>query len=272
MTTRTKTVDWGGLTVIANALYLGASKPQSAGTLFSTAGTVTTTGTITAGGPASTGAGSAAIFRMNTAETTVVALDQLGRIEFAAPLEASGTDSILVSASIWAEAEGTFTASVNTTAIVFATGASETAAEKARITSTGGWVTTAPVVTTDAATYTVLATNSGRVHVVPDLGQSCTFTLPAAVAGLNYEFWYGGAATEASDWLIVPTAGFFIGGVNHQDTDGETTAPVYSDGNSNDNFTVIKPETGTQVFFRSDGTNWYVNGTVCSVTVPTMAD
>jgi hypothetical protein len=131
---------------------------------------------------------------------------------------------------------------------------------------------TAPVVLDDDTTYAVLAANTGKLHVVPDLTADCTITLPAAAAGLRYEFWYGGAAADTADWIIVPTAGFYIGGVVHQDLDGDTDAPVYSDGNSNDVFTVLVPEAGTRVTFVSDGTNWYVTGNVASATVPTMAD
>tara|TARA_R100000234_G_scaffold107098_1_gene77989 strand:- start:78 stop:2522 length:2445 start_codon:yes stop_codon:yes gene_type:complete len=88
-------------------------------------------------GPAGTGSASASVLRMSTAETSVVDTDQLGRIEFIAPLEAGGTDAILVGASIHAEADATFAADNNSTDLVFATGASEAAAEKLRITSGG---------------------------------------------------------------------------------------------------------------------------------------
>ena len=88
-------------------------------------------------GPAGTGTAPAGVLRLSTAETSVVDADQLGRIEFIAPLEAGGTDAILVGASIYAEADNTFAADNNQTEIVFATGASEAAAEKMRLTSDG---------------------------------------------------------------------------------------------------------------------------------------
>jgi len=88
-------------------------------------------------GPVGTGATGAGVLRLETAETTVVDADQLGRIEFIAPVEGSGTDAILVGASIYAEADDTFAADNNATELVFATGASEAAAEKVRITSDG---------------------------------------------------------------------------------------------------------------------------------------
>ena len=88
-------------------------------------------------GPAGTGTAPAGVLRLSTAETSVVDADQLGRIEFIAPLEAGGTDAILVGASIYAEADNTFAADNNQSEIVFATGASEAAAEKMRLTSDG---------------------------------------------------------------------------------------------------------------------------------------
>jgi len=87
-------------------------------------------------GPTGTGK----IGEVLTAEITVEDADQLGRIEFIAPLEASGTDAILVGASIYAEADATFAADNNATDLVFATGASEAATERMRITSAGGIV------------------------------------------------------------------------------------------------------------------------------------
>ncbi|MDP6584777.1 MAG: hypothetical protein QF535_08975, partial [Anaerolineales bacterium] len=74
---------------------------------------------------------------LSTAETTVVDGNKLGQIDFQAPLDSAGTDAILVGASIYAEADATFSSSVNATELVFATGASETAAEKMRIDSIG---------------------------------------------------------------------------------------------------------------------------------------
>ena len=74
---------------------------------------------------------------LQTAETTVVDGNKLGQIDFQAPLDQAGSDAILVGASIWAEADATFSSSINSTDLVFATGNSETATEKMRIDSTG---------------------------------------------------------------------------------------------------------------------------------------
>jgi len=82
-------------------------------------------------------AAGAGLLKLTTGELTVVDADKLGRIDFQAPLEASGTDAILVGASIWAEADDTFAAGVNNTDLVFALGKSEAAAEKFRFTADG---------------------------------------------------------------------------------------------------------------------------------------
>ena len=63
--------------------------------------------------------------------------DVLGRIDFKAPLEQGGSAAILLAASILAEADATFSSSVNSTDLVFATGDSVAATEKFRIDSTG---------------------------------------------------------------------------------------------------------------------------------------
>jgi hypothetical protein len=264
MTSKTQKVDWGGLDLTVRNLSVNAAKPGRTGTDVAD-------GNFTVDGATGTGATTAGLINLETPETTIVVTDQLGRIDFSAPEEASGTDAILTAASIWVEAEGTFSASNNAAAIVFATAASEAAAEKYRITSTGGTKGPGPVVVTDAASYAVLATNSGRIHIIPSLGQNCTLTLPAASSGLYYEFWGGHNAADAEEWIFVPTAGFFIGGLLHADIGG-TTAALYSNGSSNDVFTVVNPGAGTNVKFISNGTNWYVNGTLASADIGTMAD
>ena len=135
-----------------------------------------------------------------------------------------------------------------------------------------------PVVITDAATYTVRDYNSGLLHIFPNLTADITVTLPTPKKGLNYEFWYGGAAADAQDWLLNTgsNTNYFVGGVVHLDSDansaGDEVVPVYSDGNSNSKMTVLTPDAGTTVTIYSDGTLWYVNGTVVSATAPSFAD
>ena len=66
-------------------------------------------------------AGSAGQIKLTTSELSVVDGDILGRVDFQSPLEESGTAAIQISASILAEADGTFSSGANPTDIVFAT-------------------------------------------------------------------------------------------------------------------------------------------------------
>ena len=79
------------------------------------------TGDVQINGAAGTGAASAGVLVLSTAETTVRVgtVDQLGRIDFQAPSEAGEGDAILVGASIFAEAEEDFSSTNNSTGLVF---------------------------------------------------------------------------------------------------------------------------------------------------------
>jgi hypothetical protein len=77
------------------------------------------------------------ILTLQTGETDMAANDVIGKIEFQAPDEGTGTDAVLVSAAIQARAEGDHSSSSNATSIDFMTGASEAAATKLTLTSAG---------------------------------------------------------------------------------------------------------------------------------------
>lgn len=134
-----------------------------------------------------------------------------------------------------------------------------------------------PVAVSDAATYTVLAKNSGKVHLIPDLTADCTITLPSAANGLAYKFIYTGAAADAQDWIIntAATTSLYKGGLVHADHDansaGDEIVPVFADASNDDTMTILTPSAGTVVEIVSDGTHWYVTGTVVSATAPTFA-
>ena len=132
---------------------------------------------------------------------------------------------------------------------------------------------------TDAATYSVLAADSGKIHIMPNFTASCTLTLPTAAAGLEYKFIGKAVAADAQDWIIKsPSAtNYFLGGVAFADTDAgdaadEIHAGVWSNGSSNDFLTVVTPGAGTIIHMICDGTNWIVNGQVFSATVPAFSD
>ena len=77
------------------------------------------------------------ILTLQTGETDMAADDVIGKIEFQAPDESTGTDAVLVSGAIQAVAEGDHSSSSNATRLEFMTGASEAAATKMWLTSGG---------------------------------------------------------------------------------------------------------------------------------------
>ena len=74
---------------------------------------------------------------LQTGETDITVDDVIGTLDFQAPDEGGGTDAILVCAGIEAVSEGTFSSSNNATKLSFKTAASEAAAEKMSLSSTG---------------------------------------------------------------------------------------------------------------------------------------
>ena len=101
---------------------------------------------------------------LSTAFTDINATDQLGRINFQAPLEAGGTDAILAGASIYGIAEATFANNNNSTGIAFATATSSVPIERMRIDSSGniGIGTTSP-----AAPLVIQTTNTLGLDSAP---------------------------------------------------------------------------------------------------------
>ena len=132
---------------------------------------------------------------------------------------------------------------------------------------------------TDAATYTILAADSGKIHILPNFTSSCTATLPAVASGLEYIFISKAVAADAQDFILKsPSAtNYFLGGVSFADTDAgagadEIHAGIWSNGSTNDFLTVVTPGAGTRIHVICDGTNWIVNGQVFSATVPAFSD
>ena len=134
-----------------------------------------------------------------------------------------------------------------------------------------------PIVVADGATYSVKTDNTGKIHIMPNLTADCTITLPAAFNGAHYTFIYSGAAADAQDWIIntAATTELFKGGLVHIDTDagsgGDEAVPVAADASDDDTMTILVPDVGTTVTVVSDGTSWYVTGSVVSATAPTFA-
>ena len=77
------------------------------------------------------------VLTLQTGETDIAVNDVIGRIDFQAPDETTGTDAILVAAGIAAVSEGDFSSSNNATKLSFRTAASEAASEKMSLSSAG---------------------------------------------------------------------------------------------------------------------------------------
>ena len=135
----------------------------------------------------------------------------------------------------------------------------------------------APVILTDADASITEATHAMRTVVTIDNSADRTFTLPTPIAGMEFKFIYGHTAADGHDVLIQTGSGntlFFKGGVVHHDTDqtGQTSAMVFSDGNSNEVFQMNLPAGFEINLVASSTTVWYISGWVASATAPTFAD
>lgn len=131
-----------------------------------------------------------------------------------------------------------------------------------------------PVFVADATPYDVLAANSGKPHFILEQTSDITLNLPVIAADLKYKFILGGAATEAQNWIIVATTpSFYNGGVAWTDlNDAESNlAVVYADGTSHLTLTITTPAAGTELEIYSNGTEWFVHGTVISDSTPAFS-
>lgn len=122
--------------------------------------------------------------------------------------------------------------------------------------------------------YTVLAANTGKLHLIPDMAANSAINLPTAAAGLHYKFMYVGAAADAHDHTINTgsASNFYVGAVGFQDSDGTALDFVVSDNNSNAILTINNAASGTFIEVWCDGTKWYINGMVHSDTAPAFSD
>ena len=116
------------------------------------------------------------VLTLQTGETDIAADDVIGRIDFQAPDEGTGTDAILVAAGIAAVSEGDFSSSSNATKLSFRTAASEAASEKMSLSSAGLLTVADDIVIGDGKTIGVSSTtdaitiaSNGNVTLSGDL-------------------------------------------------------------------------------------------------------
>lgn len=145
-----------------------------------------------------------------------------------------------------------------------------------QINASGGSATSATAL--GDANATISAANSGKPHLVANVSADRTFTLPAAAAGLDFEFIAQVGAADGHDWIITTGSdtNYFVGAIVHLDTDsdaaGDELVVVSPDGNSNSKLQINLPQGGTVVRVICDGTLWTVSGFAVSATAPAFAD
>ena len=133
----------------------------------------------------------------------------------------------------------------------------------------------APVALADTASISATAaTNAGRTNVFPDTSQNTTVSLPTPSAGLSFRFIYGGAAADATDHIIKTSGNtlYFKGALFHADTDGNTNATVFSDGDSNSILTILTPQAYEINIVGHSSTVYYISGFVAGDTPVTFTD
>jgi len=137
-----------------------------------------------------------------TGSTDIDDNDYLGRIEFKAPDEGTGTDAITAAAAIYARAEADFSSSVNKTKLVFQTADSGAATDSLTLTGDGRGMSqyTAKAWCTANGTGTVSITDSHNISSLsdPESGQLVN-NFANAMGNTNYTVvvnaWHGYAYT-----------------------------------------------------------------------------
>ena len=155
---------------------------------------------------------SPATLLLQSGDTTVAAADVLGKIQFQAPDE-TGADAILVAAEIAAVAEDAFDADENETKLSFKTAASEAAAEKMSLSSTG-------VLTLNGASGSLVIPDDGTIGSASDTG--------AIAINSAGEVGIGAAAITTATLKVYNNETGHYAGYFHQDNASSTTASVYS--------------------------------------------
>jgi len=114
-----------------------------------------------------------------------------------------------------------------------------------------------------SADTTLTASESGKTLLLDAVGEA--ITLPAVAAGLNYKFLCT-ATTATSDWTITAPANVIYGSAQ------VAGAVIAASAENTITLVVAKFLPGDWVSLESDGTNWYVEGSVvttvgCTFTV-----
>ena len=238
-----------------------------------------------------------AIINAQTSDTTVTSGSVLGRVDFKAPDEASGTDAILLAGSVAAIAEDTFAADNNATKLSFQTATSGAATEKMSLSGAGLLTLTSNLVIPNAGnigsvgdTDAISISSNGSivmsgatVTVSGALGVSGAITASSTYVG-------GGLMTTGGN-IVIPDAGN-IGSASDTDAisissngsivmsgatvtvsgalgvSGETTLSTHLNMGDND---IIKLGAGSDLQLSHNGTNSIIDNNTGSLLIQSDA-
>ena len=140
---------------------------------------------------------------LQTGETDIAANDVIGKLDFQAPDEGTGTDAILVAAGIEAVSEGDFSSSANATKLSFKTAASEAAAEKMSLSSGGNLTVSGNVIAVDLDISGDIdidgTTNLDAVDIDGAVQIDNTVTVGVDDTGYDVKF-FGATAGKYMEW------------------------------------------------------------------------
>ena len=114
-----------------------------------------------------------------------------------------------------------------------------------------------------SADTTLTPSDSGKTLLLDAIGEA--ITLPAVEAGLNYKF-ICTATTATSNWTITAPASVIYGSAE------VAGAIVAASAENTITLVVAKFLTGDYIELESDGTNWYVKGSVVTALGCTFTD
>ena len=164
---------------------------------------------------------------LQTGETDIAANDVIGKLDFQAPDEGTGTDAILVAAGIEAVSEGDFSSSANATKLSFKTAASEAASEKMSLSSGGNLTVSGNVIAVDLDISGNVdidgTTNLDAVDIDGSVQIDATVTVGVDDTGYDVKF-FGATASaymlwdaSADDLILGGAAGLDVAGTTNLD-------------------------------------------------------
>ena len=138
----------------------------------------------------------------------------------------------------------------------------------------------APAILTDAAAMggtLTEAAHSGRIILIPNVGQDSVITLPTPIVGMSFEFITsqgatGGLAAADGHDVQITTAGssiFFAGQILH--TGIATPVVIFPNGTAHYRLNMLLPASVHIWLYAASTTVWALSGWVASASTPTFA-